>query len=438
MTATNNGTLRQQARIIEDWVEDAFIDPNGVFYTYLDTKTGGPLTDASFAPDQVPMHLPGTEGYTPAEWHNYENCGMTTAAYLQALLYQYAIDNDPVAMKRARRCFDAIKYIYDMGRQLEEGFFPKIYGNRFSEQTSTDQVLYVMLALDHLHHHANSGERKEIARMITHLIQFWVKRGYRYKYFWHEDMLWPLGRFPSLLLMGYRHSGDAVLKREYDRLLAMGVNENAVELRLAPKLTSEYSPIPYETKHQAWLIGEMEGTVSMDMMELDYLLRNDPGNRWAPNWKASMKKVWSEGELALAPDGTMYVHVLVDMKTRKPRRRIRNFFGRLKGRTTGWASATFREAGRATAHSTRAPPSRRIATSAIPKCAAPRDTSSSRSIARGCARITTRNDTRRNLSIEPSFIPAMPRPIGSGPTGRGEMKAYSMGMNDWIIDVEKP
>ncbi|MCC6241132.1 MAG: hypothetical protein IT448_12620 [Phycisphaerales bacterium] len=331
MTATNNGTLRQQARIIEDWVEDAFIDPNGVFYTYLDTKTGGPLTDASFAPDQVPMHLPGTEGYTPAEWHNYENCGMTTAAYLQALLYQYAIDNDPVAMKRARRCFDAIKYIYDMGRQLEEGFFPKIYGNRFSEQTSTDQVLYVMLALDHLHHHANSGERKEIARMITHLIQFWVKRGYRYKYFWHEDMLWPLGRFPSLLLMGYRHSGDAVLKREYDRLLAMGVNENAVELRLAPKLTSEYSPIPYETKHQAWLIGEMEGTVSMDMMELDYLLRNDPGNRWAPNWKASMKKVWSEGELALAPDGTMYVHVLVDMKTRKPRRPDPEFFREAEG-----------------------------------------------------------------------------------------------------------
>jgi hypothetical protein len=323
--------LHQRAREIEDWVEEAFIDSNGIFYTYLDTKTGGPLTDASFAPGQVPIHLPGTEGFTAAEWHNYENTGMTTGAYLQALLYRYEMERDATAMRQARRCFEALKYNYDLGRQLEEGFLPKLYGNRFSEQTSSDQVLYVMLALDHFHLHASDAEKKLIDRMIANLIGFWVRRGYRYKYFWHQDMLWPLGRFPSLLLMGYKHGGGETFKKEYDRLLAMGVNKEPVELRLAPKLRGEVPATPYEIKHQAWLIGEMEGAVSMDTMELDYLLRNDPANEWAGYWKKSIKQIWDEGKLAMAPDGTMYVHVLVDFKTRKPRRPEPEYFRESEG-----------------------------------------------------------------------------------------------------------
>lgn len=312
--------LFDRAQEIEAWVEDHFVDANGIVYTYIDTEHEAPLNDAFFAPGQNAMQLPGTENYTPAEWHNYENCGMTTGAYMQGLLHRYAVDSDPQALARARRSFEAIKYIYDLGKQLEEGFFPKVYGNRFSEQTSTDQVLYAMLALDHFHRVATDAEKKEVSHMIAEMIRFWVKRGYRYQYFWHKDMLWPLGRFPSLLLMGYRHSGDALFKKEYDRLLGEGVNEVPVESRMAPKLSGEAPPIPYEEKHQAWLIGDMEGTVSMDIMELCYLLENDPENKWAPMWRKSVKAVWDEGTLVLIPDGTMYRHVLVDMNTGEPRR----------------------------------------------------------------------------------------------------------------------
>lgn len=312
--------LAERAREIESWVEDRFLDPRGIVYTYLDAKTGTLVTDETFAPGQTPIHLPGTEAHTPAEWHNYENCGMTTAAYMQGLLFRYAVEKDPAALARARRCFEALKYVYDMGKQLEEGFFPKIYGNRFSEQTSTDQVLYVMLALDHFHQYASQSEKPLIDRMIANLIRFWMKRQYRYKYFWHQDMLWPLGRFTSLLLMAYRHGGGEEFKTEYDRLLAMGVNDAPLEARLAPKLRGEREPLPYEIKHNAWLIGELQGAVSMEIMELDYMLRNDPSNKQAGVWKQSIKQIWDEGTLALAPDGTMYVHVLVDMKTGKPRR----------------------------------------------------------------------------------------------------------------------
>ena len=323
--------LLDRAHAFEDWIEKAFIDSNGIVYTYLDVRTNAALTDDSYDPGQVPMHLPGTESYTPAQWHNYENCGMTTGAYLQALLYRYAIDRDPAALARARRCFAAIGHVYDIGRQLEEGFFPKIYGNRFSEQTSTDQVLYAVLALDHFHPYAAPAEQTQISRMIGRMIRFWVNREYRYQYFWIADMLWPLGRFTSLLLLAHKHSGDPLFKNEYDRLLAMGVNAAPVEARLAPKLAGKVEPLPYEKEQQAWLIGEMEGAVSMDIMELDCLLRHDPHNRWAAKWKDSIRKAWDEATLVLAPDGTQYVHVLVDMVSGKPRRPEPGFFRESSG-----------------------------------------------------------------------------------------------------------
>lgn len=339
-------SIRERARELESWVEDAFVESNGIVYTYLDARTGGPLTEASFPPDQNPMRLPGTEAYTHSEWHNYENCGMTTGAYLQALLCRHEVEADADVLRRARRCFGGIKYVYDIGKQLEEGFFPKIYGNRFSEQTSTDQVLYAMLALDHFHQHATPAEKSEIDRMIANMIGFWVKRQYRYRYFWHADMLWPLGRFPSLLLMGYKHGGDEIFKKEYDRLLAEGVNNEATELQLAPKLRGEHPPIAYETKHQAWLIGEMDGAVAMDVMELDYLLRNDPANAWASNWKKSIKKIFDEAKLMLAPDGTSYVHMLVDMKTLEPRRPEPELFAEAKS-ADDWIGFRFAAGARA-------------------------------------------------------------------------------------------
>ena len=44
-----------------------------------------------------------------------------------------------------------------------------------------------------------------------------------------------------------------------------------------------------------------------------------------------MRAIWDEGLLALATDGTMYVHVLVDMKTLQPRRPEPEFFRQPEG-----------------------------------------------------------------------------------------------------------
>lgn len=316
-------SLLQRAHHIEEWAERHFLDLHGIVYTYIDTENEKAITDSFFGPDQSPIFRPGIK---PADWHNYENCSMATAAYMMGLIYRYRVEKDPIALARARRSLDALRYIYDLGRQLEEGFLPKIYGDKFSPETSTDQVLYVMYALDAFHPHATPEEQQEIDRMIGCITRFWMNRGYRYTYFWNEDMLWPLNRFPPLLLMAYNHTGHEAFLHEYDRLLALGVTPEAVEARLYDKKKPEYQPTPYEKKTGAYLISDLDGSVSMGIMEMAYLLQHDPANPWAENWKLSIQQQWDEAKLALVPDGTQYTHVLVDMKTGEASRPQPGFF----------------------------------------------------------------------------------------------------------------
>ena len=332
--SNNMQILNKRAMAIEAWAESNFIDPNGVVYSEIDQASGNPLTEAFFDQESKP-HLPGV---TLADFWNYENCGMTTGAYLQALVCRYEVEHDPVALQRAQRCYRALRHIYDMGKELEEGFFPKIYGARFSNQTSTDQVLYAVLALDRYAPHAGKEERPEIARMITHMIRFWVKRKYRYLYYYIPDMLWPLARFPSLLLLAYNHSGDAAFKAEYERLLAEGVNRFPGEARLRRKRNGEIPPTDFEKQQHAWLISHMADATTMDVMELDYLLRHDPANAWAATWRQSVAQMWEEARLTLAPSGKVYINVLVDMDTGVPRRIGPPYRHGASGAESGWST----------------------------------------------------------------------------------------------------
>ena len=314
---TPHSKLVSRAHRIEEWAEKHLVDPRGIIYTYLDVATGKPPTDDFFTSDQAPLCAPIC---TPSEWHSYENTGQATSEYMLGLLYQYTVEKDPAVLTRIQRSYQALKYVYNSGSTVEEGFLPKMYGNRISVETSTDQVLYVMLAFDYYHQYASSSEKVDIDRMIVGLTRFWTNRNYRYRYFWMEDMEWPISRFPCLLLMAYRHSGDEAFKAEYDRLLEMKVNERPFESQLQPKLRGECPPTPYEKAHHAWLIGEVDGAVGMEVAQYDYLLSNDPGHPLAESWKKAMKIIWDDGTLVVAPDGTGYVHVLVDMDTLKPRR----------------------------------------------------------------------------------------------------------------------
>ena len=308
-------TLCHRAREIEAWVESHMVDSHGIVYTFVDRITGKPI------PNEVvePVDRVRPEGATTEGWSAYENCSFVTGAYLQAMLYRYEVEGDVSALARARRCFGALRHIYEQGKALEEGFMPKLYDGRFSKQTSSDQVLMATLALDHYHRHAANAEKAEVSRMITEMVRFFVKRDYKYTYFALKDMQWPLARFTCETLMAYRHSGEELFKQEYERLLALGVNEYPGEEQIRLKLAGRMKPTLLERQEGGWLITHPTNLAQMDLMELDYLLRNDPDNRWASRWRRSIIQMWNEGMPFIADDGQSYAFTIMDFETHELR-----------------------------------------------------------------------------------------------------------------------
>ncbi|MBT4819388.1 MAG: hypothetical protein HON70_27015 [Lentisphaerae bacterium] len=240
---------------------------------------------------------------------------MTTGAYLQAMVSRHLVDHTPTALTRARRCYGALKHIYDLGKGYEEGFFPKIYGGKLSNQTSTDQVLYCAMALDRYWPLADALEQRQISHMIAEMVRFWVRRDYKFGYYDRPEIEWPLVRFPALLLLAYNHSHDESLKREYHRLLALGVTDAPEFLRLAPKQSGETPTAAFEEEADAWLIIMTPDYMGMDVMQFDYKLRNDPDNERCAGWRNAIGQVWAEARIMLAPGGKAHFCVLVDRKT---------------------------------------------------------------------------------------------------------------------------
>jgi len=318
----SNSTLCAKAHSIEQWVEDHFVDDLGVIYTFIDKNTFKPPQEQLFHDAGPGMNIFDfhVENYTRGEVAAYENCGMCTGAYMQALLFRFRRERDPEALRKARRGYNAIKAIFNLGKQLETGFFPKIYGQRFSVQTSTDQVLYAATALDHYYEFASATEQREISDMITQMVYFWVRRQYRYTYFHWPNMIWPSMRFPALLQLAYKHSADHVFLREYDKFIAAGITREPEYSELARKRNGEISPSEFEQKNGAWLIEHMGDWLTMDVMNFATLLNLVPDSPLVENWKRCMLSTWDIAKLTLAPDGKYYSQLLLDMKDHSLRR----------------------------------------------------------------------------------------------------------------------
>jgi len=309
--------LREKAEKVELFLRHHFLDSNNIVFTHLDKKTLKPPGESFFPEIDSKMSIMDyhIEGYTRSGIAAYENCGMTTGAYMQSLLYQYKVEKNAAILQKVRKCYYGIKYIYEIGKQLEEGFFPKIYGNKFSQQTSSDQVLYVVSALDHFSEYADREEQKEIGNMIYQLVNFWMKRDYKFTYYNTEDMQWPLTRFPTLLILSYKHTGDEKFKKEYDRLLSEGYAQKPEWALLHEKKNGIKPLSAYEKKKGAYLIMNMADFLTMDVMNFDILLKNDPKNPLSEKWRKGVLQMWEEAEMTILPNGKYYSQALVDFET---------------------------------------------------------------------------------------------------------------------------
>jgi len=342
-------TLYAKALGIEKFIDGHFVDEHGCVYSFLDKTTRKPPEDNFFddAGERRNVMDFSVPGFSRRDVAMYENCGMTTGAYLMALVFRYRIEKNIAVLEKARRGFKALKHIFEIGKKLEIGFFPKIYGGDFSEETSSDQCLYAIYSMDSFYEFASQEEKKEIDFMIPAIADFWRKRKYIYNYWSQKNMQWPIFRFPIFMLMAYKHSGDKKFKDEYERLLSSWDEDYPKQFNLLGcKQKGLVEPTEHERKFNAWIVISMPDYMTMRMMELEFMLHNDPQNHLAPRWRQSVLDMWAQARITLAPDGKAYNIMLVDMDSGEVRRPEACD---LKTSKTGWstmiARATVQAAG---------------------------------------------------------------------------------------------
>ncbi len=212
--------IEEKASRLEDFVRDNLIDLNGLVLSFVDAATGKPFSAGEFTPDVDRMRHPpamGTEDF--GSYFAYENCGMCTGAWLTAQVLKYQVTKDVGSLQTARAAFEAIRELFDCSQAIAPGFFSKFHNGRISPEISTDQCLYAVWGLDQFSAFATAAEQKEIAQVITGIADFWTARGYKHPYRERDfEWPWPANRFPPLLWLAWRHSGERKYFDEFTRL----------------------------------------------------------------------------------------------------------------------------------------------------------------------------------------------------------------------------
>ena len=289
------------------FLEKHFADRNGVIYTLIDAATLKPADDAFYEPyakiKPTLFNAPcrwGPDHFTPAEMGWYENCGMTTGCYLESLcsVLRTPGDGTEEIRKRAKRTFDALVYIYNTGQAWEKGFFPKIWGDRLSHQTSTDQCLYAVHSMHNYYPFASEEDRKKIAEIIVGIAEFWHRRKYILTYYDRVDMVWPPLRFPPLLMLAYRYSGNEDLKKEALRIL------------------NEHRDIIPEYLVRGEYMGASADCMTMDTMNFELMVDFAPlPEEWHEMLFSGLRKEWNQRKQSLTPDGYYRPNMHYDQKT---------------------------------------------------------------------------------------------------------------------------
>ena len=286
--------------LMQTFLETHFLDENGIVYSQIDTGTLRPVDAETFAGAETPAWYPA--GMTLPDFWSYENCGMTSGGYLSTLctILADARRKDRERIRTlARRTFRALHRIYTIGMQWEEGFFPKIWGNHFSRQTSTDQYLYAMFAMDQYYPLASEEERSLIRKMIPAMVEFWRKRNYTLTYYHVKDMVWPPLRFPPLLLLACKYAPEESRKEEALRILSENMEK-----------------IPENSRRKSGRLYHLADAVTMDVMNLILMLESAflPSS-FRSVLTAGMEKIWFEARQTLTEDGFYWTSMPCDCST---------------------------------------------------------------------------------------------------------------------------
>lgn len=255
------------------------------------------------------------ETASPSGFFVYEDAGMATAGLLAGESLRYKVSQKPEARENADRAFDGVHCIYKLGEQKAEGYFPKPYDKKISDQISRDQYIFIMRSLEHYYHIADEPVRKEIDRMLGKMAEYWMSINYSHEYFGLPSASQLTDVSGSLFLgiihIAYRHTGDDKFKKEYDRLFQ---NEHLGK-RMSETLMAQF--MRGETYDGAMYFRQSEQDIMMKTLALDHLWDGDYDN--CQLWGKSLQSFYEEDLLVQLDyeSGLSYFINGFDPKTRK-------------------------------------------------------------------------------------------------------------------------
>lgn len=286
--------LRDRAARITRLITNVAADELGIVRCAVHVDGQRQLEDSDCAGDHD-WHGKGS----PASFHAYEDAGMATGAFLTSQCLRYRVTGDEEALRLAKQSFNAITFIYDLGKQKAEGYFPKPYNREFSNQISRDQYLFVMTGLSHYYPLADMDTQTSIRRMLQHMAKHWIGIDYTDHYFnlppsrHLDDFMGSL--FLGLIRMGGAVSNEPDILREYERL----ITEEKLAARMPETLRSRFRA--GKTYDGAMYFRQQENPVMMKTMATDFLWDKDPGRQ--PLWQQSLQQFWDDdATVAINPD----------------------------------------------------------------------------------------------------------------------------------------
>ena len=218
--------LARKAEACEALIEKSLVDRHGLVRSAVDIDTLRPFPEGYF--DGKCVHdYPGHSWRDFSEYMSYENVGMCSGAYLAALVWKYKATKDFGVLKKAYRAFRGIKWLYDISRNIEDGFYCKCYGGKVSEQVSSDQYIYTFAGLDQFMEVADTETAKQCRDMCETMVRWWIRKNYSYPYF-GEDLNWPLERFPAFLWLAWKYTEKQEFLDEFDRLCRLDEVRNRI------------------------------------------------------------------------------------------------------------------------------------------------------------------------------------------------------------------
>jgi len=163
-------------------MEELFLDEDGFYRSEINARTLRPYQPEDS--EILPPHLQwARRGLMPEEAKcihmNYEDAGMTTGNYLQALIAKYRKTADAETRKLLGRTFEAISTLHHMtaeSNEYGEGFLPKPYlGIRNVSRVfemSADQWIKVGRSLDLYREVASPGEKARAEEILVSMARW--------------------------------------------------------------------------------------------------------------------------------------------------------------------------------------------------------------------------------------------------------------------------